>query len=101
MDFKLIEYISKINKSKILYKSKVNNIDRLLEKTILKIIPKKVTPNQVTIFRFITIPILIVLLFFENYRIGIVLFVISAFSDAVDGALARTRKKITTWGGNI
>ncbi|MEK6918284.1 MAG: CDP-alcohol phosphatidyltransferase family protein [Nanoarchaeota archaeon] len=98
MHFKLIEYISKINKSRILYKSKITTIDRLSEKTILKIIPKKVTPNHVTTFRFITIPILITLLVFEYYKLGALLFIISAFSDVIDGALARTKNKITTWG---
>ena len=29
---------------------------------------------------------------------GLILFFISAFSDVVDGSLARTKNKITTWG---
>lgn len=75
-----------------------NISDRVLAKTFLKLIPQSVTPNQVTIFRYITIPIILYLLFFSNHLIGVILFLISAFSDAIDGALARTRNKITDWG---
>lgn len=98
MEFKLIKYVKKINKSKILYKSKITPIDKLLEKTILKIIPQKVTPNHVTIFRMVTIPILIVLLLIEQYQMSIILFIIAISSDVIDGSLARTKNKITSWG---
>ena len=77
---------------------KLTITDKILRATVLKLIPKNVTPNQVTIFRFFTIPFVLFLLFIEEYRWGLILFVISAFSDAVDGSLARTRNKITEWG---
>lgn len=34
----------------------------------------------------------------EEYSIGLILFLVSAFSDAVDGSMARTRNQITEWG---
>ena len=75
-----------------------NISDRILAKTILRMIPHFVTPNQVTIFRYITIPFILFFLIFGHNVSGIILFSISAFSDAVDGALARTRNQITDWG---
>ena len=74
------------------------NIDKALAVTVLWLIPKSVTPNQVTLFRFITTPFVVWLLLADYYIAGGVLFIISAFSDAVDGALARTRDQITDWG---
>lgn len=72
--------------------------DKILAKTLLPYIPKSVTPNLVTVFRFFTIPFVIYLFTTEQYVYGLVLFFISAFSDAVDGSLARTRNKVTGWG---
>ncbi len=77
---------------------KLTITDKILRATVLRLIPKNVTPNQVTIFRFFTIPFILFLLFTEEFRWGLLLFSISAFSDAVDGALARTRNMITEWG---
>lgn len=72
--------------------------DRILAATFLKLLPRRVTPNQITIFRFFTVPFVAVLLFLEEYRYAIPLFAVSAFTDALDGALARTKDKITEWG---
>ena len=78
--------------------NKTKLVDRLLEKTILRILPKWVEPNHITIFRFLTIPFVVLLFYGEEYLFGSILFGISAMSDAVDGALARTADKITDWG---
>lgn len=80
------------------YVSSATFSDRFLAYTVLKLIPHTVTPNAVTIFRFITIPFVIYLLWSSFYFYGTILFFISAFSDAIDGALARTRNQITEWG---
>ncbi len=77
---------------------KITKSDKFLANTFLKILPKWTTPNQLTIFRFLTIPFIILLLVSEQYVLGLFLFFISAFSDALDGALARTQNKITDWG---
>ncbi len=79
-------------------KTKINISDRFLAATFLRVLPKRITPNQITIFRFFTVPFIALLLSLGKYELGIVLFAISAFSDSLDGALARTQKKITKWG---
>lgn len=79
-------------------KIKVNVSDRILEATFLKILPKRITPNQITIFRFFTVPFIAFLILYGDYKAGIFLFAVSAFSDALDGALARTTNRITKWG---
>ncbi len=72
--------------------------DKILSATFLKLLPRRVTPNQITIFRFFTVPFVAVLLYFGEYAYALPLFAISAFTDALDGALARTKNKITEWG---
>ncbi len=72
--------------------------DRILAATVLKLFPRRVTPNQLTIFRFFTVPFVLLLLFLGKYGWGAALFVVSAFTDALDGAMARTRNQITEWG---
>ncbi len=79
-------------------KINITRTDRFLAKVFLPLIPKWVTPNHITIFRFVTAPFVIGLFLFEYYAVGVVLFAVSAFSDAIDGALARTTDQITDWG---
>jgi len=80
------------------YVAKVTIIDKFINATLLWLIPKWVRPNYVTSFRFISIPFIIYFLIIEDYSVALPFFVISAVSDAVDGALARTRNQITDWG---
>ncbi len=80
------------------YIAKITPIDRFLDATLLPFIPQSVRPNYVTIFRFVSIPFILFFLFQSAYAVAFVLFTIAAISDAVDGALARTRGKITPWG---
>jgi len=77
---------------------KVTRSDKFLSFTFLKLLPSWVTPNHLTIFRFLSIPFVLLLLVGEEYLFAMFLFIISAFSDALDGALARTQDKITNWG---
>jgi CDP-diacylglycerol--glycerol-3-phosphate 3-phosphatidyltransferase len=72
--------------------------DRILAKSLLRLIPRTVTPNQITIIRFIATPLVVGLLIGRYYQLGFSLFVLLALSDAVDGAMARTRDQITDWG---
>ncbi len=72
--------------------------DKILKVTVLPLIPRFITPNAVTWFRFATLPFVAYLLWTENYKLGLILFFFSAFSDAIDGALARTRNLVTDWG---
>lgn len=61
-------------------------------------LPQWVTPNSVTWLRFLGIPGMIYIFQKGYYVLGLVVFLVLAFSDALDGALARTRKHITPWG---
>ncbi len=72
--------------------------DRLMAATILRLIPRWVTPNQITVLRICLIPAVLWLLWRQSYAIGIAMFLITAFTDAVDGSLARTRGQVTEWG---
>ncbi|MBI4239408.1 CDP-alcohol phosphatidyltransferase family protein [Candidatus Uhrbacteria bacterium] len=77
---------------------KVYSTDRLIEVLFLWCIPKTITPNHITLFRMIATPLTISLLITKNYEWGVPIFIIVALTDAIDGALARTRDKITQWG---
>jgi len=72
--------------------------DKVLAATILKLIPSRVLPNHITILRFMSTPIVIFLMISEKYYIGLWAFLLTAFTDAIDGSLARTRNQITDWG---
>ena len=72
--------------------------DRILQRTILCFIPRQVTPNTITAVRFAVTPVVLLLITLHNYSWGIPLFLFAAFTDALDGSLARTRRQITEWG---
>ncbi len=78
--------------------NKLTIFDKILAKILLPIIPRYITPNAITWFRFFSVPFVGYFLWIENYTIALPLFLISAFSDAVDGSLARTRNQITDFG---
>lgn len=72
--------------------------DRLLAKTVIRLVPPSVTPNAITWFRFVFTPVVLYFLYAGNFAFGIPLFVFLAFTDALDGSLARVRRQITDWG---
>ena len=72
--------------------------DRLLAATVIRLVPEFVTPNAVTWFRFVLTPLVLWLLYRGDFATGVPLFVLLAFTDALDGSLARVRKQITEWG---
>jgi len=72
--------------------------DKILAKTILKLIPAGILPNHITVFRFLTTPVVVLLMLYGQYYIGLVAFLLVAFTDMIDGSLARTRNQITDWG---
>lgn len=73
-------------------------VDDFLSATILRLIPQSVSPNSVTVVRFVLVPIVIALLLAHNYAWGAGVFAAAALTDALDGAMARTRNRITRWG---
>ena len=80
------------------YLTHISIVDRILSVLFLPLLPPAVTPNAITVFRFVSIPFIAFLLLTGFPVWGTILFVIAAFSDALDGALARTRHQITKWG---
>ena len=78
--------------------NKITAIDRFLERTLLKLIPFSITPNQVTYLRIILTPLLGWLFYKEIYAWGLILFLLTMLTDAIDGAMARTRNQITDLG---
>lgn len=72
--------------------------DRIIERMILWAIPPSLTPNHITLFRFIATVPTIMLLANGKYAVGIPVFLVVVLTDALDGALARTRNMITEWG---
>lgn len=78
--------------------TKIYPHDRLMAASVLKLVPRQVTPNQITILRILLTPVVLWLLWARVYDWGIALFLLVAFTDMVDGSLARTRGQVTSWG---
>ncbi|MEK7459957.1 MAG: CDP-alcohol phosphatidyltransferase family protein [Patescibacteria group bacterium] len=72
--------------------------DKILAKSLLLIIPQWITPNMITWLRFFSVPFVGYFFWVESYGIALALFFLSAFSDAIDGSLARTRGLISDFG---
>jgi CDP-diacylglycerol--glycerol-3-phosphate 3-phosphatidyltransferase len=87
-----------VPETKVTYLTKVTWIDRVLARVFLPLLSDGVTPNQITKFRLVSVPFVALLLALDLYLFGTILFLFAAFSDALDGALARTKKMVTTWG---
>lgn len=72
--------------------------DHMMKRVILNYLPDFVTPNQITLFRIGATPLVFFLVLYGHYRIGALAFLLVAFTDAIDGSLARTKDKITKFG---
>lgn len=64
-------------------------------------------PNYITLGRIVVVPLLVVVLLtpvaekwfgMSGYALAIILFIVAALSDIVDGQLARRRKQVSTLG---
>ncbi|MFT3746129.1 MAG: CDP-diacylglycerol--glycerol-3-phosphate 3-phosphatidyltransferase [Pyrinomonadaceae bacterium] len=64
-------------------------------------------PNYITLGRIVVVPLLVVVLLtpvaekwfgVSGYALAIILFIVAALSDIVDGQLARRRKQVSTLG---
>jgi CDP-diacylglycerol--glycerol-3-phosphate 3-phosphatidyltransferase len=72
--------------------------DRFLNATLLRLLPKSVLPNHLTLARLVMIPLVLAFLAMELYWVGVPLFLLAGLTDALDGSLARVRRRITRWG---
>ena len=77
---------------------KLQPTDKIIDKTILWMVPHNWRPNHFTIARFIMTPMVIWLILKEHFLIALIAFTVAALTDAIDGAMARTRHQITEWG---
>jgi len=90
-------YNNNMNWGVIKNENKLVPYDRLI-KLFLPIIPEKLMPNHVTFFRLVCVPVLIFFLLSDEYLIALLLFIVMAFTDMLDGSMARLRNQITEWG---
>jgi len=72
--------------------------DRILNQILIRFLPRQLHPNHVTLFRVFLIPFVLWYLANGNWAVAVPLFLFAAFTDALDGSLARMRKQITQWG---
>lgn len=100
MPFTIVSRFEKKHKDLFRYQKaeEVFPHDKIMARTFLKLIPKRITPNQITTLRIIGTPVVLWLISLGQLRSGIILFLLVAFTDALDGSLARTRDQITKWG---
>ena len=73
-------------------------IDRFWQLTVLRFLPQAVSPNYLSIFRLILIPLVLYFLVAGHFLICLLFIVISALTDTLDGALARCRRHFSPWG---
>lgn len=76
----------------------IKAIDNFLRCTLLRFIPHSISPNSVTVLRFLSVPVVAALLLMDSIAWGAGVFAFGALTDALDGAMARTRNRITQWG---
>ncbi len=72
--------------------------DKYVDKLFLWMIPRSITPNHITLFRFFGTPVVAWFMFYDHFLVGLLSFLFLAFTDVLDGSLARTRSQITKWG---
>jgi len=72
--------------------------DKLIDKVFLWAIPSSISPNTVTLIRFIMVPFVYLLLKGQQFDWALVLFIIAICTDFIDGTMARTRDQITDTG---
>lgn len=72
--------------------------DAIINRIFVQFIPRVITPNQITILRFILTPFVFYLIISGRIGLGLILFILTALTDAIDGTMARMRKQVTRWG---
>jgi len=79
-------------------KTTQQTIDGLWGRTIIKLIPRQVQPNHLTLLRIFFIPVVLYFLVIGSYGWALVYFIVASLLDSLDGALARQRNQITPLG---
>ncbi len=58
----------------------------------------KTVPNLLTLLRILLLPFIVVLIVKGHFRVALLLFILSAFTDFLDGYIARRQKSVTSLG---
>lgn len=61
-------------------------------------VPRWIEPNHLTVLRLFLVPIILFFLWMQSWVWALSVFAFAAFTDVLDGTLARTRAQITLWG---
>ncbi|MBU1179392.1 CDP-alcohol phosphatidyltransferase family protein [Patescibacteria group bacterium] len=73
--------------------------DYIIDKVFLWMLPESfIKPNHITIFRMLAAPFVWLFVIRNDWMVAIPVFIVVALTDALDGAMARTRNQITAWG---
>lgn len=72
--------------------------DHMVAKIFLRWLPAWATPNRITALRVALTPAVVLIILFSHYLTGVLLFLLVALTDVLDGSLARTRSQITRFG---
>jgi CDP-diacylglycerol--glycerol-3-phosphate 3-phosphatidyltransferase len=78
--------------------TEVHAHDNLIAWLFLRWLPTWVTPNKLTLLRIVLTPFVFLLILLGEYQLGAIAFILTAFTDALDGSLARTQHMITEFG---
>ena len=78
--------------------TKITRTDRFISFSVLRFLPDWVRPNHITFLRLLGVPLIIWFLMTNQYLVGLIFFISFSFTDAMDGALARTKNQITDFG---
>lgn len=72
--------------------------DRFWIASVIRIMPAWIKPNHLTGVRFILIPAVLYLIALKLFFWALILFLLAALMDLLDGALARHRGQVSSWG---
>ena len=72
--------------------------DRAVVKTCLWAFPPWIKPNHLTVIRLLFVPLILVLLYFQHRGWALAMFIVATLTDAIDGAMARTRCQTSVFG---
>jgi CDP-diacylglycerol--glycerol-3-phosphate 3-phosphatidyltransferase len=73
-------------------------MDKIATKAFLWAFPSWVRPNHLTVARLLLIPVILVLLGFGHGWWALGVFLAATCTDFIDGAMARQRRQISTFG---
>jgi CDP-diacylglycerol--glycerol-3-phosphate 3-phosphatidyltransferase len=77
---------------------KVTITDKILAKVFLPLFPQWIKPNHISVARIFLTPLVIWFFWRDSYLWGGILFLLTSFTDALDGTMARARNQVSNLG---